>query len=248
MPIPDSPPDAGPASHHHSAIVDPRAHLRLWSVAAAGLAFDLWSKSWAFSNLKHGEVREFIPSVLSFRLSTNAGALFGMGKGLVPLFIVASFVALGVVLYLFASSAYNRKSLHLALSFILAGSLGNLHDRALVIADQITITNSEDGQPTKFIGKVVEDDGESDFVLVGIAPDGASPRPMRRADLEISPIGVVRDFLKFEPVGGFDYWPWVFNVADALLVAGVILLMLNFWFERKLFPAPESPPTEPQPS
>ena len=31
----------------------------------------------------------------------------------------------------------------------------------------------------------------------------------------------------------FDIWPWVFNIADSLLVFGVALLMLNFWRERK---------------
>ena len=46
--------------------------------------------------------------------------------------------------------------------------------------------------------------------------------------------GVVRDFIKVEPkFGRFELWPWVFNVADALLVAGVALLLLNFWWERR---------------
>jgi len=52
--------------------------------------------------------------------------------------------------------------------------------------------------------------------------------------------GGVRDFIKFLPrlptwiplVGGFDAWPWIFNVADALLVCGVAILLLNLWFTR----------------
>ncbi len=51
--------------------------------------------------------------------------------------------------------------------------------------------------------------------------------------------GVVRDFIKMEPqipIGKgrrIDIWPWVFNIADVLLVVGVAMLMLNFWKERR---------------
>ena len=100
---------------HPAALHDVASHLRLWLAAAAGLALDLWSKSWAFENLAPGDVREAVPFLLSFRLSINSGALFGMGKGLVPVFIIASFVALAFVFYYFATSGRNRRSLHLAL-------------------------------------------------------------------------------------------------------------------------------------
>jgi hypothetical protein len=44
---------------------------------------------------------------------------------------------------------------------------------------------------------------------------------------------VVRDFIKIEArIGERTLWPWVFNIADALLVAGVSILLLNFWFDR----------------
>ena len=50
---------------------------------------------------------------------------------------------------------------------------------------------------------------------------------------------MVRDFVKMEPripLGGGRWkpiWPWVYNVADVLLVAGVAILLLNFWRERR---------------
>lgn len=48
--------------------------------------------------------------------------------------------------------------------------------------------------------------------------------------------GRVRDFIKIElQIGETELWPWVFNVADVLLVCGVILLMINIWFDRKSF-------------
>ncbi len=212
-----------------SAFFSAGAQLRLWVVALAALAFDLWSKTWAFKNLGPYEVREFIPSVLSFRRSVNPGALFGMGKGMVPVFIGASIVALGFVLYLFACSAPNRRSLHLALGFVLAGSLGNLHDRVFVIVDRVAIPGQR-----PILCKIIENDESSAYIWIGEAPDGAAPKLIRREGAEITRVGVVRDFLKIDPqVRGHDIWPWVFNVADSLLVIGVGVLMINLWTERR---------------
>ncbi len=46
--------------------------------------------------------------------------------------------------------------------------------------------------------------------------------------------GEVRDFIKIElHIGSLELWPWIFNVADMLLVCGVSILMLNIWFCRK---------------
>lgn len=221
-------------TQHRSAILDLGAHARLWVVAALALTLDLWSKSWAFRVLGPTEVREMIPSVLTFRRSLNAGALFGIGQGMVPVFIVASFVALGFVIYLFASSEVHRRSLHVALSFVLAGTLGNLHDRTMITADRVTVRASASAPSWSFIGKLVNDDGQSEYIKIGAGPDGADPRPFRRGQVDIARVGVVRDFIKIEPkVFGQDIWPWVFNVADSLLVCGVAILMLNFWLERK---------------
>jgi len=62
-------------------------------------------------------------------------------------------------------------------------------------------------------------------------------KPVRRIvktnDLVVRRQGVVRDFIKIEPKFGIDLWPWVFNVADVLLVIGVGLLLWNFWWERR---------------
>lgn len=204
--------------------------MRLWVVAISALAFDLWSKAWAFKSLGPYEVREFIPSVLSFRRSVNPGALFGMGKGMVPVFIGASAVALGFVLYLFACSAPNRRSLHLALGLVLAGSLGNLYDRVFIIVDRVTIPGQK-----PILCKVIENDESSASIVIGEAPDGSEPKRIHRQGAEITQVGVVRDFLKIDPqVRGHDIWPWVFNVADSLLVVGVGLLMINLWMERRV--------------
>lgn len=206
--------------------------LRLIIVAAAALAFDLWTKAWAFQSLESDEVHTFIPSLITFRRSLNEGALFGMGKGMSSVFILASFLAIGFVVYLFASTSRRQWIMHIALAFILAGALGNLYDRAFVVVDRITIAPSESTTGWTGLMKVVEEnDTPEGQILVGEPPDGANARLMPLDDIDQRErIGVVRDFIKFEPqVKGRDVWPWVFNIADSLLVVGVGILVIGFW-------------------
>jgi len=220
---------ARPALAEVSAARDPWSHLRLWPVAALGLAADLWSKHWAFTRLPPEPASgwELIPRLVSFRRTLNDGALFGLGRGLWLVFIIASVLALAFVWYLFSQSTRDRRSLHVALGLILAGAMGNLYDRAFVLAD---VVRTDRGS---FTGIVLRETGT--FVDLGTYPDR---KPLRRFDktqenLTIRHQGVVRDFIKVEPKFGFELWPWVFNVADVLLVAGVALLLLNFWWERR---------------
>jgi len=70
-----------------------------------------------------------IDGVLSLRLATNEGAVFGLWQGAQMLFIGVSIVAAIVMLVLFALSPANAVVTHLALALILAGDLGNLYDR-----------------------------------------------------------------------------------------------------------------------
>lgn len=201
-----------------------------------GLLVDLWSKDWAFETLQPSDVRVVIPKVLTFRRSINPGALFGMGPGLVSVFIVASFVALGFVLYMFICSDRRRRSLHLALSFVLAGSMGNLYDRAFIMADKVTLKSTLPNGGGSRYGKIVSNEADSEYIRLGQGPDGAGPvQRIARKDIEeIAQVGVVRDFLKIEPrIAGYDIWPWVFNVADSLLVMGVGILIINLWIDRK---------------
>lgn len=198
-------------------------------MAALGLAADLWSKQWAFSHLPAapGASQDLIPRLLSFRRTLNDGALFGLGKGLWLVFIVASILALAFVWYLFAQSTRDRRSLHVALALILAGAMGNLYDRAFVMADVVRTNRGS------FTGVIVRETDR--FIDLGTYPDGKPFQRFnkQRDDVTLKRQGVVRDFIKVEPKFGFELWPWVFNVADVLLVAGVGLLLLNFWWERR---------------
>jgi signal peptidase II len=222
------PPVTDPAPPPPSAIRSVRAHVRLWLLALLGLAADLWSKAWAFDHLKPGEVRPFISGLLEFRLSLNPGALFGLGSGLVPVFIVASIAALGFVVYLFAGTRRNQWILHAALALILAGALGNLYDRTFERRDMLRLANEDGRGPITVLGDI---EGDRSAPVISFRPWLHSVRRIDRKDLVEPPrrVGVVRDFLKFQlKVGERDVWPWVFNLADVFLVIGVGVLLISY--------------------
>jgi lipoprotein signal peptidase len=221
------------------AIGDFASHLRLWGCAVLGLAADLWSKDWAFRELDPLKAREIIPNLASFQLSLNPGALFGLGAGLAPIFVGASALALMFVLYLFAHSTRSRRSMHIALGLVLAGAIGNLYDRTTQTAYVASYSNRG-----RIIGTLMEE--EPTRVRIGDFPTGANARWMDRPTGPRSGLQpVVRDFIKIEArIGDFSLWPWIFNIADALLVVGVAMLLLNFWFDHKHQSRQEDPPAQ----
>lgn len=232
-------PDPAPADPIHmpqepSALRHGPSHMRLWVAAAAGLVADLWTKAWAFQNLSFDEKRPLIDNLVTMQLSLNPGALFGVGAGLAPIFVGASVLALLFVLYLFAASSPRRWSLHLALGLVLAGALGNLYDRTTQTA---YVVNDPDGR--RDIGTLVaETTGQVVLTDFG-KPDGPRRHHPTPTGPRSGPQPVVRDFIKIELISG-KLWPWIFNIADALLVVGVAILLLNFWTERG--------PTDPRPA
>jgi lipoprotein signal peptidase len=200
---------------------------------------DLWSKKWAFSSLPAHGARTWIPGLIEFRRSLNDGAVFGSFTGYVGLFVTASVLALIFVFYLFARSDRRQWLLHVCLALVLAGALGNLYDRAFVIADVVEVQHR--GEELSIIGKIVSNPDDPE-VQIGQWPDGDNVRgPYLRDEVKVRTQGVVRDFIKFTPhfpqsvpkLGGMEMWPWVFNVADASLVVGVIVLLLTSVFERR---------------
>ena len=205
----------------------------LWTVALLGLWADLASKEWAFSTLTAEEQRPLLAGVITAARSLNAGALFGAFSGWVGAFIVASMLALGFVLYVFACSSRQQRALHVGLGLILAGALGNLYDRAFVIVDVVELRATADTPARQDIG-LVTSPPEADPLVIAFYPEKTKPRRYTRKEIaSATRQGVVRDFIKFTPIAGFDFWPWVFNIADALLVVGVGTLLLTFWAEHR---------------
>ena len=116
---------------------------------------------------------------------------------------------------------------------LLGGALGNLYDRAFMIAD--VVKYSIQGQTVTVVGLIASETEREIFLAPW--PEGQAERPTlisKKWNPQTRQQGVVRDFIKMEPkIGSFEWWPWVFNIADSLLVVGVGLLMLNFWWDRK---------------
>lgn len=222
----DSPARTIPAEP--SALQWPAAHARFWIVAIAGLSLDLWSKHWAFETLRQDREITIIPGVLTFKTMFNPGALFGIGAGQTSLFLLASVLALGLVLWMFAQSGPRRWLLHIALGGILAGALGNMYDRAFV--KLVPNFWAQRNTPVRYY-TVIENDGAR-AVLEEYPPGGGGPTPVLTGDVALErikdPAGHVRDFIKIDSrVFNREVWPWVFNVADMLLVGGVSILALH---------------------
>lgn len=221
------------------SLLSPSGHARLWITAIVGLTVDLWSKHWAFSDLQGNQV--IIPQLLQFRCSLNPGALFGFGHGMASLFIAASVLALLFVLYLFTYTPRERWSMHIGLGMILAGALGNLYDRAFVEADAVwgpsTVGwRSWVGDEVYVTGKLVREDQERWYFADWPKGTGRERPIWKHKKRYIRPSPVVRDFIKIDTAWlprGYQLWKWIFNVADALLVTGVALLLVNFWRDRK---------------
>jgi lipoprotein signal peptidase len=207
------------------------AHLRFWGLAVVGLVLDLWSKDWAFETLRQGGRRVLIPKLLEFQTMMNDGALFGIGGGQTTLFLLASGVALVLVFVMFAQSPARSWVLQTALAAILAGALGNMYDRLYV---RLVSWRDARGIERWYVKSDSPEGGAVRLVEYPAAPgDGGILLPPGVVEGLPREVGYVRDFIKIPTkiIGDRDLWPWVFNVADMLLVGGVGVLALRLWRE-----------------
>lgn len=221
---------AAPSSHASpvAALRDGWSWARFASVAILGLLLDLWTKHWAFHTLHQGGHRIIVPHVLEFQTMLNPGALFGIGGGMTTVFLIASAFALALVAWMFAHSPADRRLLHVALGAVLAGALGNMYDRAFVRLLEQPMPSARGPIYLQIAGA-----DERGFELEEYPPHDSALRVVRT---EIPrEVGFVRDFIKIPTklFGERDLWPWVFNVADMLLVGGVSILAAYLWFDRR---------------
>jgi signal peptidase II len=248
----DSPPAERPgvspvrADHHSQAIRrskypalgDARSLARFWITAIAGLALDLCSKEWAFHTLKQGGRRPLIPYALEFQTMLNDGALFGIGSGRTGLFLAASLLALALVLWMFAQCPPRRWLLQVALGAVLAGALGNMYDRMFVKLVAQPVASPQ--RQLIYLQVIGEEQGRFKLGEYPVEPGGFTRTTDRLPPLA----GFVRDFIKIPTtvpnwgwvpaaIRGRELWPWVFNVADALLVCGVAVLAVHLWRDRR---------------
>ncbi len=108
-------------------------YLVFFSIAIVGCLLDLATKRFMFDWLDmpgRSPVWWIIPNVVGFQTSLNEGALFGMGQGMVAVFVVLSIAAAcGILVWLFYAGAARDWLLTVALGCVTAGIFGNLYDR-----------------------------------------------------------------------------------------------------------------------
>jgi signal peptidase II len=113
------------------------AVARFFLVCLVGVGLDLFTKWYSFEQLaphtagvldERPRVVRFIPNWVHFEITTNRGAVFGLGQGQKALFLAVSVLALVALVYLFATSKRQR-FYQVILGMLLAGVLGNAYDR-----------------------------------------------------------------------------------------------------------------------
>lgn len=118
-----------------SAAVPLRRWVLFWSIALGGTAFDLVTKQAAFDRVgpPGSPIVTIVPDILELQTSHNTGALWGLGKDLPYSSLIfggLSLVAAAAICYwLFVKGAASDARLTTALALIMAGALGNCHDR-----------------------------------------------------------------------------------------------------------------------
>lgn len=110
-----------------------RRYALFFAIAILGCAADLLTKEWIFQwrgGPRPGNEWWLIEGYVGIETAVNLGALFGMGHGFSFLFAGLSIAAaIGVVAWVFYGKAVRDLWLTVALGCVMAGILGNLHDR-----------------------------------------------------------------------------------------------------------------------
>jgi signal peptidase II len=101
-------------------------------VFAVALGLDLWSKAWAWENLREGPPIELIKHVFYLKFGFNTGSAFSFLRDeswARYFFIVVTFLALAYMGWLAWKMPTSRIYGFIAVGLIAAGAAGNLHDR-----------------------------------------------------------------------------------------------------------------------
>lgn len=120
-------PSASTARDARNALVS-KTYRSLLGAAAVVVALDQLTKELALRTLSDGAV-EVIPSVLEFDLHFNPGGAFGIGRDFPQVFLVATLLVAGVILWW--ARDLEHRSWAIPLGMILGGGIGNVIDRVL---------------------------------------------------------------------------------------------------------------------
>ncbi len=104
-------------------------------IAFVVVIIDIISKVIVMNNMQLGNVIEVIPGFIKFRYVLNTGMAFSLFDNATGALFVVSFAAtIGFGYLVFRYSDYlKRKTLSIALAFMLGGTIGNLIDRFLTM-------------------------------------------------------------------------------------------------------------------
>ncbi len=105
--------------------------------AAAALALDQISKVVARAALAPYRTVTVVPGVVDLELSFNSGGAFGLLPNWTPLFIIAALTAVYAIVRISRHSQTSR-GLAAGLGLLMGGALGNLADRLLSPAKEVT--------------------------------------------------------------------------------------------------------------
>ncbi len=95
------------------------------------VAFDQITKKLAVDYLANGDVIEFIPNVVQFRLSLNTGMAFSFLSGARWFFVALTFIVCAFIFVVMFTDKCDSLAMYWSLGVVAAGGLGNLIDRAL---------------------------------------------------------------------------------------------------------------------
>ncbi len=98
-------------------------------IAVLAIIADQITKYIVVENIElHGTV-PFIPGFMSFYHTQNKGAAFSMFSDQRWVFMVFSFLSMGLIIYILIKEYKRHRLLNIALSMVLGGGIGNMIDR-----------------------------------------------------------------------------------------------------------------------
>ncbi|HXJ64674.1 MAG TPA: signal peptidase II [Actinomycetota bacterium] len=118
---------AASSTPHHDAATRHRLMFVLYGTALGVYLLDRLTKTLVAHNFH--EPTTLIPGILQLKYTENSGGAFGVFDGAVWLFLLATIVVVGVIIY--ASFNLPNRVIAVALGLVLAGAIGNLTDRAV---------------------------------------------------------------------------------------------------------------------
>lgn len=103
--------------------------LLAFIIAAVAVILDQISKFIVVESIALYETKPFINGFMSFYHTRNTGAAFSMLSNQRWVFMVVSFIVMGLIIYILAKEQHRHIFLNITLGMVLGGGIGNMIDR-----------------------------------------------------------------------------------------------------------------------